>query len=71
MTGARTPENAAAAMQTDPDTCVDDMGGDRRPRGKLTGIAGQGFSIFNGPHQQPIHQVFLQREENRHHRQAH
>ena len=31
MTGARTPENAAAAMQADADTCVDDMGGDPTP----------------------------------------
>ena len=27
MAGARTPENAAAAMQADAETCIEDMGG--------------------------------------------
>jgi len=31
MTGARTPENAAAAMQADADVCIEDMGGDPTP----------------------------------------
>ncbi len=31
MTGARTPENAAAAMQADADACIEDMGGGPTP----------------------------------------
>jgi arabinogalactan oligomer / maltooligosaccharide transport system substrate-binding protein len=31
ISGARTPENAAEAMQADADACIDDMGGDPTP----------------------------------------